>query len=1232
MNLKKISKCFFINLNRRKDRLDHINKTLPFYAQRFRAIDANELELTPQIHHLFKNCINKLTKAEIACLLSHYSLWKKLITDKNAENYLILEDDVVFKPGFQNFWNKAFSKNLPNKYNLIYLGGCQPWNKPQYHKVLKPYNQHFCNIKENDFFTKGDHYFHMNAQSYIISKQGASLICQYVDQLGFDLEKPQADIFMINFFNKNKFFEAPDSIFHLYPNMSYQLHEENDNIEIDKKSDLRHAKEKFSSEIIFPNLSKIKHKQIPKKIHLSWKDKNVLDSDHQLIKKGAKNLEILNPDWDIKVYDDEDINRTLRDSIGLQNWNLIKDRKITEKTDLWRLIKTYKEGGLYVDIDRYIDTPLSEIIKEKTSIVLPTFQDVDFSQDFILTCAQNPIIGQAIAKNINYRKKGKGLFFLAVQSYMHAVTEILDGKPIDRGSNEKYFNAFRKKVDTTDFIETYKETGPDSHILFRNLSNSFDELTFKKDKADFYNQENVTHWNDETEALHKSLKEQPKNVIRQPTLGNYKLPQEKESFIPKNIFQTWEISKFEKVFDCLTNKIKNNNPEYNYYFFNAEQRRDFLKKNFYPDVVECYDRIIPNAFKADLWRYCVMYKTGGIYCDINMVSLAPFDSLINNGCTFFAPIDNPRKDKGSLLLNGFFGCTPGCEIIKTCIEIIIDNIKNNFWHNNKTDDIIFDYLNFSGPGVLGRALNKFLERKEYASLETKHGVIHKNHEKINLLQFCKDKETIKDLDGKIILQNKNGSESLKKLINQAASSYGFKHWGEHLGSSRKPYIEDICEINPTAVCIGEKKYTLYRTESYPQNCPSYYESKCGKKINFYRSMSGYRLELECGKKIDCTFAFDDYSYKKSKMIELAGTNKIKIEDIRFIEDSFSEENGQLKSLACCTVIKNFSVFSGEKNEDGSWNEKKKLGLKMNTSPGVCEVNLSSGEIKLVCDLNKEAGNIQKNWMIFKNKGEYYCIYSMFPLIYQKSKDIKKINFTEKQKSTTPEKHNATCPIKIGHNKYAMICHGERKIVGKHWSYDKYVVSFDLINNKIRNIQSEKIKKAKPQHYCSSIIKEGSVINVLAGISDINNDSFTIDPPGVYREKKQKLILTKKNLFELDFLLELFGDPEVIIDEEMNTSESNSVVVYSDMYANDISIYPKELRKKINQLQTKQRIFLEKLKNKNCMLVHLSDEHCHADISYYKNFKHVFRQYYREDAVADNVTFIPLGYKKGFNHE
>ena len=156
--------------------------------------------------------------------------------DKNAENYLILEDDAVFKNGFVKFWNQVFSKEMPNDYSIIYLGGCQPWNKPHYPKVLERYNNYFCRIKRNDFFTKNDHFWHMNASSYILSKDAASSLCQWVEQNGMD---DALDNFMQQFFNKNVLFSAPESIYHLNPLMSYQLHEENDNTEIDKNSDLK---------------------------------------------------------------------------------------------------------------------------------------------------------------------------------------------------------------------------------------------------------------------------------------------------------------------------------------------------------------------------------------------------------------------------------------------------------------------------------------------------------------------------------------------------------------------------------------------------------------------------------------------------------------------------------------------------------------------------------------------------------------------------------------------------------------------------------------------------------------------------------------------------------------------------------------------------------------------------------------------------------------------------------
>jgi GR25 family glycosyltransferase involved in LPS biosynthesis/lipopolysaccharide biosynthesis glycosyltransferase len=246
VKLNKISKSFFINLDRRKDRLDHIYKNTPFFTEKFPAVDSKSLELTEEIKKLFPDDLYlKKKKSEIACAISHYRLWKQLVEDQNADNYLILEDDVVFEEGFTKFWNSVWSHSMPSDYSLIYLGGCQPYNKPSYHKALQPYNNYFNNVKKQDFFTKDDHYWHMNASSYVISKQCASLMCQWVEQKGFN---GALDFFMINFVNKNKLFSASNKLFHLNPLMARQLHEENDNIELDKNSDIRFDEDRFTKE------------------------------------------------------------------------------------------------------------------------------------------------------------------------------------------------------------------------------------------------------------------------------------------------------------------------------------------------------------------------------------------------------------------------------------------------------------------------------------------------------------------------------------------------------------------------------------------------------------------------------------------------------------------------------------------------------------------------------------------------------------------------------------------------------------------------------------------------------------------------------------------------------------------------------------------------------------------------------------------------------------------------
>jgi mannosyltransferase OCH1-like enzyme len=135
---------------------------------------------------------------------------------------------------------------------------------------------------------------------------------------------------------------------------------------------------------------------IPKKAHIVWNHKNIINSNHPLITNGVRKLISLNPDWDVTVYDDYNIDEYLKSVLDNSDYNLIKDLHIVEKSDLWRQFKLYNEGGLYMDIDRFYNIPLSEIVTDGIKCVLPTCLDWDFSQDFMLTESKNPIQAKTI--------------------------------------------------------------------------------------------------------------------------------------------------------------------------------------------------------------------------------------------------------------------------------------------------------------------------------------------------------------------------------------------------------------------------------------------------------------------------------------------------------------------------------------------------------------------------------------------------------------------------------------------------------------------------------------------------------------------------------------------------------------------------------------------------------------------------------------------------------------------
>ena len=178
-----ISDCFVINLDRRKDRLEKLLASHPELEGRIErqpAFDGKSLVLTPELAQLFRPNDFFWKKAVMGCALSHLSLWWKLVNDHpDIKNYLILEDDVKFNPGWEDTISKSMA-HIPEDYDVLYLGGILPPNRAGFEKVLEPATKYYSRIKPHNMFGQGEptRYFHSCAYSYILSRQGALKIME----------------------------------------------------------------------------------------------------------------------------------------------------------------------------------------------------------------------------------------------------------------------------------------------------------------------------------------------------------------------------------------------------------------------------------------------------------------------------------------------------------------------------------------------------------------------------------------------------------------------------------------------------------------------------------------------------------------------------------------------------------------------------------------------------------------------------------------------------------------------------------------------------------------------------------------------------------------------------------------------------------------------------------------------------------------------------------------------
>ena len=70
------------------------------------------------------------------------------------------------------------------------------------------------------------------------------------------------------------------------------------------------------------------------------------------------------------------------------------------------------------------------------------------------------------------------------------------------------------------------------------------------------------------------------------------------------------------------------NPEYHYNFVDDDGMRKFIRLSF-PDYLQAFEKMKHGASKADLWRYLVMFKYGGVYADVDCICVNPLQDWID---------------------------------------------------------------------------------------------------------------------------------------------------------------------------------------------------------------------------------------------------------------------------------------------------------------------------------------------------------------------------------------------------------------------------------------------------------------------------------------------------------------------------------------------------------------------------------------------------------------------------
>jgi GR25 family glycosyltransferase involved in LPS biosynthesis len=193
--MEKISKIYFINLDRRPDRYEHFLKQCYEHnidynkIIRFKALDGNSYEFNNEEKNMFKNTDYKtqdFSKRIMGNQLSHYYILKEMIEKKY--NYIIIfQDDIQFRNDFKKELDKVMN-NIPENAEIVNIAFHKfasynqfiPWDLNQ-----REEEKSMAKVNINNYICILNDTVNPCSLGYIVTLNGAKNLINYFNKVGF---------------------------------------------------------------------------------------------------------------------------------------------------------------------------------------------------------------------------------------------------------------------------------------------------------------------------------------------------------------------------------------------------------------------------------------------------------------------------------------------------------------------------------------------------------------------------------------------------------------------------------------------------------------------------------------------------------------------------------------------------------------------------------------------------------------------------------------------------------------------------------------------------------------------------------------------------------------------------------------------------------------------------------------------------------------------------------------